>query len=193
MLLQVDRVVLIGDARQISRCRVAPCTAARALKVGLACFGIPGEQFRQRIPTGNTVAVLRGQHLMMQEGDDVIDLTVRQIGKARHASLDDSLTDNWPDGAAVIVVAYDRGPREVRSPRPFGIVSMAEAASGLKLSPPAFDGCHIFDRVFSGRLMGGLHLRIGERYESQGKKKGAHTQLQKLVNPTSQTEQISIA
>jgi hypothetical protein len=130
---------------------------------------------------------------MMEEGDDVIDLTVRQIGKAGHASLDDPLANNWPNGAAVIVVAYDRGPREVRGPRPFGIFSMAEAASGLKLSPPTFDGRCIFDRAFSGRLMSGLHLRISERYESEGKKKGAHTKLQKLMNPVNQTEQISIA
>jgi hypothetical protein len=111
----------------------------------------------------------------MKERDDIAELAFRQVRKCRHATFDNSLAYNWPDGAAVIVVAYYRRAREVRRARSFCIVSVAEAASGLELSLPSLDCGHVFDRttLFDG-LMCGLFLRTGESYENDGEKKRAH-------------------
>ena len=126
--LQFQRQIFFGDARQISRRRVALGAASGPIKKRFALDRVPGQHSGQRIIALQMATLQSDACLMVKECGHFANLIGFHGGETGHAFINPAVVNYLGDQVAVDVVAYQWRSDEIWATRAFPIRPMAKRA-----------------------------------------------------------------
>src|SRR5262245_46377941 len=129
--------------------------SAGAVEEGLAGVSVPGEQFLDRIPSGNAGGLERFFGAFVEKRGDVGNLFIVHICESRHAFIGATAANHFANLVALDVMRDERRADQIRSTSASGVRAVAESAGIRKLLATALDS-GIFG---NGILRGGLRAR----------------------------------
>ena len=134
--MQIDRFEFRGDTGQIAGGRVATAASTRSIEIGFAGGSVAGEELFERVVVADVSTVEGGEGLGMQESHDIRHLIGRERERG-HSFIGAAFANHGTEEFAVVVVAQDGRPEQVRTARAGGVVAMTKSAGRLEFQGSA--------------------------------------------------------